>query len=99
MPPVEPAPDGVRLTLHIQPRASRTGLAGLHGGALKIRIAAPPVDGAANLELLRFLAKLLGVGRSSLELAAGASARRKTVLVHGLTVQAVERKLGLLPSP
>ena len=97
MRPVEPAPEGVRLTLHVQPRASRTELMGLHGDALKIRLAAPPVDGAANLELVRFLAKLLGVARSSVELTAGTGARRKTVLVRHLTVQAVERKLGLAP--
>jgi uncharacterized protein (TIGR00251 family) len=97
MRPVEPSPDGVRLTLYVQPRASRTVLAGLHGDALKIRVAAPPVDGAANLELVRFLARLFGVGRSSVELTAGIGARRKTVVVRGLTVQAVERKLGMAP--
>jgi uncharacterized protein len=97
MRPVEPAPEGVRLTLYVQPRASRTELTGLHGNALKIRLAAPPVDGAANLELVRFLAKLLGVARSSVELTAGTGGRRKTVLVRRVTVQAVERKLGLAP--
>jgi uncharacterized protein len=96
---VEPAPDGVRLTLQVQPRASRTELAGLHGGALKIRIAAAPVDGAANLELLRFLAARLGVARSRLELVAGSGARRKVVRVKGVTVALAERKLGLVATP
>ena len=99
MQPVEPVPGGVRLVLHIQPRASRTELAGLHGGALKLRVAAPPVAGAANLELLRFLAELLGVSRSRLELKAGSGARRKLVLVEGVSVQFAERKLGLPAAP
>ena len=47
---------GVRLAIQVQPRASRTELAGIHGDALRIRLAAPPVDGAANEELIRFLA-------------------------------------------
>lgn len=98
MQPVEPAPGGVRLTLYVQPRASRTELAGIHGGALKLRIAAPPVDGAANLELLRFLAELLGVPRSRLALVAGSGARRKLVLVQGVSVGLAERKLGF-PAP
>jgi len=49
-----------RLTLHVQPRARRTEVAGLHGAALKIRLAAPPENGAANDELVRFLAEQLG---------------------------------------
>ena len=96
-PPVDSAPDGVRLTLHVQPRAARTELAGLHGDALKLRVAAPPVDGAANLELVRFLATLLGLSRANVEVIAGAGSRRKAVLIHGLTVRAVERRLGLAP--
>ena len=96
-PPLEPVPGGVRLTLHVQPRATRTELAGLHGDALKLRVAAPPVDGAANLELIRFLARRLGIARSALELTAGQASRRKTVLVLGVSVESVERKLGLTP--
>jgi uncharacterized protein (TIGR00251 family) len=95
MNPVEPVSGGVRLALHVQPRASRTELAGMHGGALKLRLAAPPVDGAANLELLRFLAELLGVPRSRLVLRSGAAARRKQVLVQGISVGFAERRLGL----
>jgi len=95
MRPVEPAAGGVRLLLHVQPRASRTQLAGLHGGALKLRVAAPPVDGAANLELLRFLADLLEVPRSRVELLGGSGARRKLVQVRGVSVGFAERKLGL----
>lgn len=93
--PVRGTPDGVRLTLHVQPKASRTELAGFHGGALRIRVASPPVDGAANLELTRFLAALLGVSRSSVELVSGHTGRRKSVLVRGVALPLVERRLGL----
>ena len=56
---------GVELQVQVQPRASRTELAGTIGGAIKIRLAAPPVDGEANEELIRFLAKTLGVAKRS----------------------------------
>lgn len=71
------------LILHVQPRAARTEVVGRHGDAIKIRIQAPPVDGAANEELLRFLAERLGIPRSGLRLLAGESSRRKRVAVAG----------------
>ena len=95
--PIAAAPGGVRLTLHVQPRAARTALAGIHGDALKIRIASPPVEGAANRELARFLAELLGVTPSSVQVVAGLGARRKTVLVQGVTVAVAAQRLGLAP--
>lgn len=78
--------DGPRLLLEVYaaPRASRSLLAGVHDGRLKVRLAAPPVDGAANRELVRFLARVLGLPRSAVTLAKGASSRRKTVAVVGL---------------
>ena len=77
-------PGGVELALHIQPRASRSELAGVHGDALKIRLAAPPVDGEANEELVRFLAKLLGVAKSAVTIVAGGTGRRKRVRIEGV---------------
>lgn len=68
----------------VAPRASRTTLAGIHDGALKIRLAAPPVDGAANEELIGFLSRLLGVAKSSVSIVAGQSSKRKTVEAGGL---------------
>jgi uncharacterized protein (TIGR00251 family) len=68
-----------RLAVHVQPRASKTELAGLHDGVVKIRIAAPPVDDAANRELIDFVAARLGIARRRVRLASGATGRRKLV--------------------
>ncbi len=70
--------------MHVVPRAHTTGIAGRHGDALKIRLAAPPVDGAANDELIRFLAERLAVPRSAITIAAGRTGRRKTVKITGV---------------
>jgi len=70
--------------VHVVPRARTTDVAGRHGDALKIRLAAPPVDGAANEELVRFLAKRLAVPRSAVTIAAGLTGRRKTVKISGV---------------
>lgn len=78
---LSPCKEGVRIALHVQPKASKNEIAGLHGNALKLRIKAPPVDGAANEACLKFLAKLLKRPASSLVLAAGQSSRQKQVLV------------------
>lgn len=93
--PVHPTPRGVRIDLHVQPRASRTEVAGLHGDALKLRIASPPVDGAANEEIIAFLAAQLAVPRRAVTITAGASGRRKAVTVEGVTVEAARRALHL----
>jgi hypothetical protein len=79
--------------LHIVPRAATTALAGRHGDALKIKIAAPPVDGAANEELIRFLAERLGVPRNTIAITAGESSRRKTVAIAGMETAAALRLL------
>jgi uncharacterized protein len=67
------------LTLHIQPGAKKTEVAGLHGDALKIRVAAPPVEGAANEVLLKFVARLFDVPQRQVTLLSGASSRHKIV--------------------
>lgn len=71
------------LALHIQPGAKRTGIAGLHGDALKIRLAAPPVDGKANAALLAFVADALKLPKRAVTLESGASSRQKRVRVSG----------------
>jgi len=80
----EPAGAGMALVLalHVQPGAKRTEVAGAHGDALKIRLAAPPVDGKANAALLRFLAEAFGVPRHAVTLLRGETSRQKTVRVE-----------------
>lgn len=82
-----------RLAVHVQPRARRTEVAGLYGDAVKVRLAAPPVDGAANAELVRFVADTLDVARAAVRVAAGSAARRKVVEVDGLSTEAARRLL------
>ncbi len=73
----------------MQPRASRTELAGLHGGVLKVRIAAPPVEAAANRALIEFLAECLGVAKRSVRIVAGETSRTKLVEADGVTPEQV----------
>ena len=82
-------PDGIVLMLHIQPRAKREGVVGLHGEALKIALKAPPVDGAANEALLAFLAKTLGIAKSECVLLSGETSRSKRVRVPGECLEKV----------
>ncbi len=82
---------GVGLTLHIQPGAKKTEFAGEHGDALKIRLAAPPVDGKANAALLAYLADLLGVPKSAVNLKSGQTSRRKVVEVRGVLAEDIVR--------
>jgi len=81
--------DGVILNLHIQPGAKKTEVVGLHGDALKIRLAAPPVDGKANSALLAFIAAKVGVGRTAVELVSGQASRAKHVRIHAIAPQSV----------
>lgn len=75
------------LTLHIQPGAKRTEVAGLHGESLKIRLAAPPVEGRANEALLKFIAASFGVPLRQVELKQGGQSRHKVLLVTGSKVE------------
>lgn len=81
----------VRFTVRVQPRASRSEIVGLHGEALKIRLAAPPVEGAANDALVVLLAHALGISRSAIRIVSGATARGKIVEVDGVDVDNIRR--------
>lgn len=72
----------VTLRIRVQPRARRTEIVGEHAGALKLKLSAPPVDGKANAECRRFLAKLLDVSSGSVEIIAGESSRDKVIRIH-----------------
>lgn len=72
----------ITFAVRVIPRASTTAIAGEHEGALKIRIAAPPVDGAANAELVRFLAKTFKVPRRDVEIASGTNSKNKIIRIR-----------------
>jgi uncharacterized protein (TIGR00251 family) len=88
-----PRPDGVDLLVHARPGARRSAVAGLHGGALGVRLAARPIEGAANLELVCLLAEALGVSRSAVTVQSGARGRRKRLHVAGLDVETARARL------
>ncbi len=91
---IEDTPEGSVLSLRAVPRASRTGLAPAPGsGGVRVRLAAAPLEGAANAELVRFLARLLGVARSDVEILSGRRSRNKRVLLRGLPADRVRRIL------
>ena len=83
--------DGVLITICVIPRAAKPGIAGRRDGALLVRLASPPVDGAANEELVEVLAHALHVPRRSVVIVSGERARTKTVRILGRTVGDVER--------
>lgn len=75
----------VILTVRVVPRASKSGIVGEHDGALKVRIASPPVDGAANTELVKLLAKRFSISTSNIGIVSGQSAKTKRVRLTGAT--------------
>ena len=79
----------IRVRVHVQPRASRSEVVGVHGAALKVRLSAPPVDGAANDALVELLSGLLGVARRNVQVVHGATSREKVVEIQGTTADAV----------
>ncbi|WP_066634861.1 DUF167 domain-containing protein [Desulfolucanica intricata] len=87
--------EGVVFKVRVQPRASKDQVSGLYEDAVKIRLAAPPVDGEANKALCNFLAKKLGVSRSQVELVAGQTGRNKLVRVTGVNQERVIQALKL----
>jgi hypothetical protein len=81
------------LTIHVQPKASKTEYAGLHGGALKFRVAAPPAEGAANDALCAFLAGLFELPKKAVVVQSGHASRKKRVLLAGVTADRVQAVL------
>lgn len=85
--------DALMLTLHIQPAAKKTQVVGVHGDALKIRLAAPPVDGKANAALIKFIAAQLGVSKNSVTLISGDTARAKRLRIAGVDATVARNQL------
>ena len=84
---------GAILTVHVLPKASRTECVGIHGDALKIRVAAPPVDGAANDELVRFVAARCAIPRAAVLIQSGADGRHKRLCLKGISARSALARL------
>lgn len=80
----------VRFSVHVQPRASANEVVGMHGDALKVRIAAAPADGAANAALVEFFSKLFRVPRRDVRIVAGETSRSKVVEIDGIAARVVQ---------
>jgi uncharacterized protein (TIGR00251 family) len=96
---LQPSGQGYLLKIHVVPGARQTAVAGLHGGRLKVKVAAPPEKGRANQELLAFLARVLKVPLQALQLTSGASSRAKVVAIHDPDPGLGSRLEALLPDP
>ncbi len=90
----------IKISVRLQPRASRDELLGWNEeGTLRVRVKAPPVDGAANAALIQLLAKRLGVAKNRVSLIAGATARNKVVEIEGVTDEELRKELAWHPGP
>jgi uncharacterized protein (TIGR00251 family) len=76
-----------RISVYVQPRANKTAVAGMHDGCVKVRLAAPPVDGAANAALIEFVAERLRIAKSRVRIVNGQTSRRKVVEVDGVSAE------------
>jgi uncharacterized protein (TIGR00251 family) len=83
----------VRINIYVQPRASKTCIAGMHDGHVKVRLAAPPVDGAANAALVEFVAERLRIAKSRVRVVGGISSRRKILEIDGVDAATVAAAL------
>ncbi len=94
---IEDSPEGAVVTAHVQPRAARTEYVGVYGNTLKFRVAAPPVEGAANEELCRYLAGLFGLSKGEVLVRSGQAARRKRILLKHVLAKRVREILNIGP--
>jgi uncharacterized protein (TIGR00251 family) len=90
---VEATRDGVILDVRVIPRARRSGLAGLRDNALLVRLTAPPLEGAANSELIEVLAEVFGIPKRRVSIVAGEHSRTKRVLLKGVDVSTVQSRI------
>ena len=92
---LQPDGSGLRLEIYAAPRAHKSKIVGLHDGRLKVQVAAPPVDGSANAELVAFIAGTLGLPKQQVTLVRGASSKRKTLRLEGIPLDRARGSLGL----
>jgi uncharacterized protein (TIGR00251 family) len=84
---------GLTFDIHVIPHASRAEIAGVQEGAFKIKVTAPPVEGAANEACIKLLAKELGLKKSQMEISSGAKSRNKTVVIKDISKKELEKKI------
>jgi uncharacterized protein len=84
---------GLEIRIHVLPRAKRCEISGIHNGALKIKVMAPPVDDAANRAVIEFFSSTFRLPKSSLQILAGAKSRDKLLQIRGLSLQDLHRYL------
>jgi uncharacterized protein (TIGR00251 family) len=87
---------GLEVPLHVQPRAKRCEISGIHGGALKLKVTAPPVDDSANRAILQFFSTLLGIPKSILQITSGLKSRDKVLRITGFSSARFLDRLGSL---
>jgi hypothetical protein len=85
--------NGLSFDIHVNPHTSRAEIAGIADGTLKVKVTAPPVDGAANEACIELLAKKLGLEKSRMKIAAGAKGRKKTIVVGDISKDQLEKKI------
>ncbi len=86
--------DSVSFMVRVVPRAANTELAGEIGGAVKVRVTSPPVDGAANAEVIKLFAKALGIAKSDLKIVAGETSKSKRLRLHGVSAEQMRNAIG-----
>jgi len=93
--------DGLTITVYVQPRSAKTAIVGSHGDALKIKLTAPPVGGAANKQCIQVLAKALGLPKSALTITGGQTSRQKKIRIQTglLGLKTLKNKLAALEDP
>jgi uncharacterized protein len=91
---IEEKSGSLAFTVRVIPRASRGGIVGEHDGAVKVRLTSPPVDGAANAELIKLMAKSFGVARSNIDIIAGETSKTKRIRITGVTAAQLQSLIG-----
>lgn len=86
--------EGVIISLYVQPQAAKSEIIGTYNGALKMKIKAPPVDGKANAEIIRYLSEKLGLAKNKIEILKGDKSKNKKVLVYNVTLEELRILLG-----
>ncbi len=90
---IEEIKEGLLICINVQPKASKTEIVGIHKDALKIKLTSPPVDGAANSLLIKFISKELGIAKSRINLRSGERSRQKKIIIEGMSEKEFLKKL------